>query len=91
MKVVFSPIQILTSGENVAEISSGFTPLDYAIVVVYLVGIALFGILRGGKQRSAQEYFLGKERIPWWIVCFAIVAAETSTLTFISIPGLAYL
>ena len=68
-----------------------FTTLDYVIVVVYLVGIALFGILRGGKQRSAQEYFLGKERIPWWIVCFAIVAAETSTLTFISIPGLAYL
>ncbi|MGB2959883.1 MAG: sodium:solute symporter, partial [Bacteroidota bacterium] len=76
MKIVFSPM---------------FTTLDYVIVVVYLVGIALFGILRGGKQRSAQEYFLGKERIPWWIVCFAIVAAETSTLTFISIPGLAYL
>jgi SSS family transporter len=68
-----------------------FTTLDYVIVVVYLVGIALFGILRGGRQRSAQEYFLGREQIPWWIVCFAIVAAETSTLTFISIPGLAYL
>ena len=68
-----------------------FTTLDYVIVLVYLVGIAVFGILRGGKQRSAQEYFLGRERIPWWIVCFAIVAAETSTLTFISIPGLAYL
>ncbi len=69
----------------------GFTTFDYIIVAVYLVGVALFGILRGGQPRSAQEYFLGKDEIPWWIVCFAIVAAETSTLTFISIPGLAYL
>src|SRR3990172_6156209 len=69
----------------------GFTTLDYVIVAAYLVGVALFGFLRGGKQRTAQEYFLGKETIPWWVVCFSIVAAETSTLTFISIPGLAYL
>ena len=69
----------------------GFTPLDYTIVVVYLVCVALFGFLLGGKQRTAQDYFLGKDTIPWWIVCFSIVAAETSTLTFISIPGLAYL
>ena len=69
----------------------GFTTLDYVIVAVYLVGVALFGILRGGKHQSAREYFLGKGDIPWWVVCFSIVAAETSTLTFISIPGLAYL
>lgn len=69
----------------------GFTSLDYVIVVVYLAGVALFGFFRGGKQRTAKDYFLGKETIPWWVVCFAIVAAETSTLTFISIPGLAYL
>lgn len=68
-----------------------FSIYDAIIVVLYLVAIAAFGIIRGGKQRSAQDYFLGKETIPWWIVCFSIVAAETSTLTFISIPGLAYL
>lgn len=69
----------------------GFTPLDYIIVVVYLAGVAALGMLRGGRQHSAREYFLGRDSIPWWIVCFSIVAAETSTLTFISIPGLAYL
>ncbi len=69
----------------------GFTPLDYVVLFVYIIGIAAFGIWRGGKQQSAQDYFLGKDRIPWWVVCFSIVAAETSTLTFISIPGLAYL
>ncbi len=69
----------------------GFTTLDYVIVVAYLIGVAIFGMIRGGTQRSASDYFLGKDIIPWWVVCFSIVAAETSTLTFISIPGLAYL
>ena len=64
---------------------------DYIIIIVYLLAIVILGIAAGGKQKSVKEYFLGAEKIPWWIVCFSIVAAETSTLTFISIPGLAYL
>ena len=65
--------------------------LDYVIIVVFLIGSALFGMLIGGKQKTVKDYFLGSKEIPWWAVCFSIVAAETSTLTFISIPGLAYL
>jgi solute:Na+ symporter, SSS family len=68
----------------------GFSTLDYVILAAYLIAVALFGILRRGKQQTAQEYFLGHDNIPWWAVCFSIVSAETSTLTFISIPGLAY-
>ncbi len=65
--------------------------IEYVIIIVYLIGIAVFGIISGGKQRSVKDYFLGSKVVPWWAVCFSIVAAETSTLTFISIPGLAYL
>jgi solute:Na+ symporter, SSS family len=65
--------------------------LDYIIIIVYLIGVAGFGIISGGKQKSVKDYFAGSRSIPWWAVCFSIVAAETSTLTFISIPGLAYL
>lgn len=65
--------------------------LDYVIIVVFLIGTAAFGIISGGKQKTVKDYFLGSKNIPWWAVCFSIVAAETSTLTFISIPGLAYL
>jgi SSS family transporter len=65
--------------------------IDLIIIAVYLVFIALLGIIAGGKSRSAKDYFLGAKSVPWWAVCFSIVAAETSTLTFISIPGLAYL
>ncbi|MBU2505716.1 MAG: sodium:solute symporter [Bacteroidetes bacterium] len=65
--------------------------IDYVIIAVYLIGIALVGAFSGGKQKSVKDYFLGAKSVPWWAVCFSIVAAETSTLTFISIPGLAYL
>lgn len=68
----------------------GFTPLDYAIVALYLVGVTVAGILISGRQRSSRDYFLGGKELSWWSVGFSIVASETSTLTFISIPGLAY-
>lgn len=64
--------------------------LDYAIIIIYLVAIAVLGKLSGGKQKSVKDYFIGSQQIPWWAISFSIVAAETSTLTFISIPGLAY-
>jgi len=65
--------------------------IDYVIIALFLAGAAAFGILKGGKQKSVQDYFLGAKSAPWWAVCFSIVAAETSALTFISIPGLAYI
>lgn len=68
-----------------------FTYLDVLIIILYLAGITWFGIKLAGKQTSTKDYFLGGRKIPWWVVCFSIVATETSTLTFISIPGLAYL
>ena len=68
-----------------------FTYLDAIIVILYLSGITWFGIRLAGKQTTTKDYFLGGRKIPWWVVCFSIVATETSTLTFISIPGLAYL
>jgi SSS family transporter len=64
--------------------------VDYLIILSYLIGVALIGIFSGGKQKSIKDYFQGSKSVPWWAVCFSIVAAETSTLTFISIPGLAY-
>jgi len=68
----------------------GFAPLDYIIVGVYLVGVTVAGIRIAGKQQSSRDYFLGGKEMSWWAVGFSIVASETSTLTFISIPGLAY-
>ncbi len=68
----------------------GFSFLDYTIVAVYLIGVTVAGSVIGRKQKTSREYFLGGKHLSWWSVGFSIVASETSTLTFISIPGLAY-
>jgi len=68
----------------------GLDKLDLAIIAIYLVGITLFGLHFRKRQRSIRDYFLAGRDIPWWAISLSIVAAETSTLTIISIPGLAY-
>lgn len=68
----------------------GLNHLDLLIVAVYLAGITLFGLRFRKRQRSLRDYFLADRNIPWWAIALSIVAAETSTLTIISIPGLAY-
>jgi SSS family transporter len=68
----------------------GLNHLDLAVIAVYLVGITLFGLRFRKRQRSLRDYFLADRNIPWWAIALSIVAAETSTLTIISIPGLAY-
>jgi SSS family solute:Na+ symporter len=65
--------------------------IDYVIIIVYLIATATFGKISGGKQKSVKDYFIGSKEVPWWVISFSIVSAETSTLTFISIPGLAYI
>ncbi len=68
----------------------GLNRLDLAIIALYLAGITLFGLRFRKRQRSLRDYFLADRNIPWWAIALSIVAAETSTLTIISIPGLAY-
>ncbi len=68
----------------------GLDKLDFAIIALYLVGITLFGLRFRKRHRTLRDYFLAGRDIPWWAIALSIVAAETSTLTIISIPGLAY-
>jgi len=68
----------------------GLDKLDFLIIGLYLAGITLFGLRFRKRQRSLRDYFLADRNIPWWAISLSIVAAETSTLTIISIPGLAY-
>src|SRR5947199_1896199 len=68
----------------------GLNKLDLAIIAAYLVGITIFGLRFRKRRGSMKDYFLADRNIPWWAISLSIVAAETSTLTIISIPGLAY-
>jgi len=65
-------------------------PIDFAIILVYLAGITLFGIRFRRSQQSLRDYFLGGRSAPWWALACSIVATETSTLTIIGTPAIAY-
>ena len=65
-------------------------PLDAFLLLAYLSGVVLFGIWMGRGQRDVSGYLLGGRNLPWWAVLLSIVATETSTVTFLSIPGLAF-
>ncbi|MEX1257007.1 MAG: sodium:solute symporter [Gemmatimonadota bacterium] len=68
-----------------------FTGLDVAVLLVYLLGVTAWGAWLGRNQRGGRGYFLGNRELPWGAVLLSVVATETSTLTFLSIPGVAYL
>jgi SSS family transporter len=69
---------------------SAFTALDLAVLLLYLVGTTWLGIWLGRDQKTARAYFVVDGVVPWWAILFSVVATETSAITFISIPGLAY-
>lgn len=64
--------------------------IDLFIIFGYLIGIVLFGAWFARKQKTTSDYFLGDRSVPWWAVAASIVATETSTITFISVPGIAF-
>jgi SSS family transporter len=68
----------------------GLNSLDVAVIVLYLAGVTAFGMRIRKKQTTLKGYFLAGKTIPWWAISLSIVAAETSTLTIISVPGMAY-
>jgi solute:Na+ symporter, SSS family len=63
---------------------------DWLIICVYLAGIIALGVWFGKDQRNTRDYFLGSKNIPWWGIGLSIVAAETSALTIIGVPAMAY-
>jgi solute:Na+ symporter, SSS family len=64
--------------------------LDLIIIFGYLIGVTAFGSWFGTKQETTEDYFVGDRNVPWWAIAASIVATETSTITFISVPGIAF-
>ena len=68
----------------------GFSALDYAVLALYLVGITVFGSRFRRSHSTVKDYFVGKRQTSWVVISLSIVATETSTLTLIGVPALAY-
>ena len=66
------------------------SPVDLGIVVVYILAMTMFGVWFTNKQKDLKTYFVGERNVGWFLVLVSIVATETSAVTFLSVPGLAY-
>lgn len=64
--------------------------LDWAMIIAYLAGMLGIGFYFTGKQRSADRFFLGSRRIPWWAVGLSIFGTAISAITYLSIPARAF-
>jgi SSS family transporter len=70
--------------------TSTISPVDLAIVAVYLAGTIALGAWFRRHHDNLSAYFVGSRSISWWLILISIVATETSTVTFLSVPGLAF-
>lgn len=66
------------------------TPLDLIVLLAYMAGMVLLGVWLGRGARDVSEYAVGSRDLPWWLILFSILATETSSVTFLSIPGFAF-
>src|SRR5438445_7546715 len=70
--------------------NSYFNAGDWSVIAAYLLGIIALGVWFGRDQQNTRDYFLGGKNIPWWGIGLSILAAETSALTIIGVPAMAY-
>ena len=66
------------------------SPADLAVVAAYIAGMTLFGVWFSRQQKDLKTYFVGERNVGWFLVLMSIVATETSAVTFLSVPGVAY-
>src|SRR5947209_8526069 len=78
--------------QAICMLSSSFLMrfVDLAVIAAYLVFITWFGARFKDQQKTLKDYFLGGRGAPWWAIAFSIVSAETSTLTVIGTPAIAF-
>jgi solute:Na+ symporter, SSS family len=79
-----------TGACGIASAAMSIAPLDLGLLCLYLGATIAFGLWMGRGQKSAHDYLLGGRDLPWWALLLSIVATETSTATFLSVPGLAF-
>ncbi len=78
------------AGNRVISSANFMRYFDLAVILLYLIGITWFGSRFRNSQKTLKDYFLGGRTAPWWAIAFSIVSAETSTLTVIGTPALAF-
>ena len=65
--------------------------IDYAIIIIYLVGTVIFGAYIGRKIKSGKDYFLAGRSLPWWAIGMSLVVSDIGAVDMVGIAGSAYL
>lgn len=68
----------------------GFTWIDTAVLVVYMVGVLLAGIYFSKNEMKGKEFFKGDGSVPWWVTCVSIFATLLSPISFLALAGNSY-
>ena len=68
----------------------GFTKIDFAILVLYLVAVLFAGLFFSKKEMKGKEFFKGDGTIPWWVTSVSIFATLLSPISFLSLAGNSY-
>ncbi len=64
--------------------------IDTAVIVLYLLGMAGMGFYFMHRNKDADAYFKAGGRLPWWVVSLSIYATMFSSITFMSVPAMAF-
>lgn len=77
---------------KVEGVKQGFGFVNWIVVVIYLLGMVGIGywFMKKESATTTDDYFRGGQRIPWWVAGLSIFATVLSSITFMSVPALAY-
>ena len=64
--------------------------IDYAVLLITLLGIAGYGMWRTRSRRSLDTYLRGARDTGWFTIGIAVMATQASATTFLSTPGQGY-
>ncbi len=67
-----------------------FFPLDYGVLIAYLLGMVWIGFIMAGREETTDDFFLGGRRVPWWAAGLSIFGTQLSAITFMAIPAKVY-
>lgn len=64
--------------------------IDWIVLSITLIGVIAYGLYKSRTTRDLDGYFLNNRTMPWWIVLLGVMGTQASAVTFLSVPGQAY-
>ncbi len=66
-----------------------FGQIDILVIFIYLFFVTIVGVYFS-KTKNTKDFFLASNNLPWVFIMFSIIATETSSLTFLNVPGISF-